>query len=551
MLDIEFPQKKTLITIDSGAQRLLDQSWTEITGLSLLTLMEQAAMSVTAACLRVIAGLTRKCPGDLPDILVLGGKGNNGGDAWACARQLHAHGYNVSCCEALSSDGGDGDAGKQLKALRKLGITWRDADKLCDDTRPDLVVDGMLGSGFRAARGVPDSVGKICRILDGWRREGTTVVSIDLPSGVDADNGAISTDAVTADYTVTFAACKTGLAAAPGSSHAGHIIIEPLSMTADWIIKTLSGQQLPWLLTSDTIRNWRPERPSDGHKGTFGRVLLIGGGKGMAGAARLAGQAAARSGAGLVYMCVDSDSYAAVLPEFPEGLIKPVDFDNDEFDQLKTLSADKQVIAVGPGLGSPGWLTNYLAWLLKEKPRLILDADALNEISRNPDLHAGYLKSRSQNKLECPVLTPHPGEFARLAPDLAPLLKTDRQTAALRLATRLNCIIVLKGASTVVAMPDGQSFINTSGNDGMAKGGSGDCLTGIIAGIAAQGLTMEKAACAGVFLHGLAGDLAAKRVGRTAMLSTDLLSDLGSAWQMAGWLPEIKTNLSERMESDI
>jgi NAD(P)H-hydrate epimerase len=551
MLDMETTSENNMITIDSKAQKMLDQNWTKLTGLPLLVLMEQAAAAVSSVCLRIIASKSGQRPDIKPAVLVLGGKGNNGGDAWACARQLKAHGINVSCCSAMPADDAYSNAAKQLEALQKLEIPLLQSDSLQSLKRPDVIVDGLLGSGFRAARGMPDYLVNICRIMNDWRRQGSVIVSIDIPSGVDADNGSISTCAIDADCTVTFSACKTGLAAAPGSLRAGRIIIEPLSMPSDWIMNTLAGQKLPRLLTAGMIRDWRPKRPADGHKGTFGKALLICGGSGMAGAAGLAGQAAARSGAGLVYMAVAKDSYEAVLSGFPEGLTRFVDFDSEDCRELKELSADKNVVAIGPGLGLPGWIEPYLTWLLHQMPRLILDADALNEISRKPEIYTDLLTGRIQNQFEWPVLTPHPGEFVRLAPDLASLLAVDRQNAALQLSERFNCIVVLKGASTVVAMPDGRCFINTSGNDGMAKGGSGDCLTGLIAGLAAQGLTMGKAACAGVYLHGLAGDLAAGKLGKTAMLSTDLLAELGNAWRRAGWLPAVKNNLFEEVGTDI
>lgn len=529
--DIQMPQ----LTLNSSAQRILDQSWVKWTGLPIDTLMEQAAMAVTDACLEIVRQAKRTCLADRPRVLVLGGRGNNGGDAWACARQLHAAGFDVICCEALPGREPDVTAARQFDALRALELPWLERGALEQMPAPDLVVDGMLGTGYRAERGLPEGLTELCSCLIGWQMQGTKVVSIDLPSGVDADSGAVSVAAVRADCTVTFAACKTGLAAAPGCLYAGRVIVKAISMPTQWIRQTLDGIKLPELITGSIIAPWRPLRPADAYKSMFGHVLLVGGRPGTAGAISLAAVSAARTGAGLIHLAVSEQVYAAVLTALPSALIHAMPEDQSALDTLQTMSQERQAIAVGPGLGFPEWLPDYLVWLLQQKTPLVLDADALNQISRDPDPYIRLLRERAQSGIDLPVMTPHPGEFRRLAPDLAGLLTVNRQTAAIQLAERYTSIVVLKGAGTVVAQPDGSCAINTSGNAGMAKGGSGDCLTGIIAGLMALGLTPLQSAQAGVYLHGLAGDLAAASRGESAMLPMDMIEQIGQAWWDVGW----------------
>lgn len=540
MLNIKYESKNLLPLLDNAAQHYLDQNWIELTGLSMEILVEQAGIAVADTVLKTL--VENNVPIDTDThILVVGGKGNNGSDAWVCARHLIARGLKVTCLDAcLSADNRKNDV--QIEALRKLGAVFVDLEDVGEMTIPELIVDGIMGTGFRSARGLSKEYELLFHQVRKWQLMKSYVVSIDIPSGVDANDGSIVNPCVHADKTVSFVAPKLGIIAAPGCTCAGGIEVVPLCMSPDWL-KTILDQyqsqinkKLPVAINSDLIKQFRPYRPEDGHKGIFGRALLVGGSAGMVGAIALAGQAAARAGAGLITLAVSHAAFLPVLSAFPEGLTHDIDECENAFSCLKVLVDNKQVIAIGPGLGDPEWLPKFLELLIENAVQLVIDADALNKIAEDADRFLPLFLARHNRRLNAPVMTPHPGEFRRLAPELTHLLEQDRQQAALALARKYSSIVVLKGAATVVAHPDGRIYINTTGNDGMAKGGSGDCLTGIITGLLAQGMSPDKAAVSGVYLHGLAGDLAAEKIGQSNYLPQDLLVQMGRAWVNAGWL---------------
>lgn len=536
MLQIDFIHNRHLPLLSREAQKRLDQAWSDYTGLGLDILMEQAGIAVAAAT-RDHAD-KHKLKYSSCTVFIFGGSGNNGADAWVSARHLLTDGFNVICCDLSSG------TSPQLEAVRRMQVSFVNTDELKNQTPPDIIIDGILGTGFKLDRGVASELSSVFNLIQDWQQRRSFVISIDIPSGIETDSGAMAEDHICADYTVTFVSPKIGLAAAPGCVCSGLITTVPLSMPADWVNKTLENMPLPRLIDLEMVRALRPLRPADGHKGTFGRALLIGGNEGMAGSIALAGQAAARAGAGLITLAVGRSAFLPVLSAFPEGLTHDIGECEDPLTSLKTFAANKQAVAAGPGLGRPEWLPDYIEYLLREISCLVLDADALNEISSDLDKYQMLLKSRSAAGLAPVVLTPHPGEFRRLAPDLTSLLEHDRQRAALAVAERFGAIVVLKGAATVIALPDGRIYINSSGNDGMAKGGSGDCLTGIITGLLAQGIEPESAAISAVYLHGLAGDLAAEKLGRTAILPQDLLLNIGKAWLKAGWLGDSRSEFS-------
>lgn len=253
----------------------------------------------------------------------------------------------------------------------------------------------------------------------------------------------------------------------------------------------------------------------------------------MPGALVLAAEAAARSGIGLLQLAIPPEISAPIVSACPEALqlhLAP----GDNLDQiLQPALAAADCVVIGPGLGRPDRLADLLTIVIQKARNLVIDADALNEISRRPDFYLTLLKKRiDSGQMGIPVLTPHPGEFRRLAPDID---VQNRLQAASELAARSGCIIVLKGAATIIAAPDGSCHINSTGQDGLARGGSGDVLAGLTSALLAQGLTALQAACAGVYFHGLAADLAAKQKGRRAMLPRDVIGQLGSAFHLAGW----------------
>lgn len=525
-----------MLTLQRAHQQRLDQAWTDQTGLPLLLLMEQAATAVSRYCLNLIPTERRQ----ETTVLVLAGKGQNGGDAYACARLLAAEGFPVTCAELFPGDPLPPEAALNRTAWLKLGYSFESPEPAAQalDKRPDLVIDGIFGTGFNANWALPDRVIAWSAQVQAWRHLGTRLIAIDLPSGVDANTGKIATGTLIADTTVTMIRPKTGICATPGRFCAGEVIVDRLGVSDAFVAAVLAGQQVPVLIDAAMIRALRIERHPDSHKGTFGRVLLLGGSPGLPGAVALAAEAASRSGAGLVYLGISESIAPQTLAAVSEALLTALPESDPAklASMIENLINGKQVAAIGPGAGQSTWLDQALTQALVQSPAVVIDADGLNAIARNLEAYLPLLKQRRASGFDWPVLTPHPGEFSRLAPDID---RSDRQIAAVTLAARLEAVVLLKGASTVIAHPDGTVWINPTGNPGLAKGGSGDVLCGLIAGLLAQGLGAFHAAAAGAYLHGLAADLAADLAsggtGTRALLPSDVLKALGRAFAAAGW----------------
>ena len=537
-----------MLTLRRDDQKLIDQAWSEQTSLPLLQLMEQAA---TAVCRFFVD----RVPLDVRSqttILVLAGKGQNGGDAYAAARLLTAETFQVTVVDVFPDSILPAEAALNRQAWLNLGHVIKTAVPAADpepDVKSDrinqpiypcpmYVIDGIFGTGYRADRPLPERVIIWSRQLSWWRQAGTKVVAIDLPSGVDADTAQIAPGAVQADATITMVRPKTGISATPGRFAAGDIIVDRIGIPDTFVAKRLADRKPPEQIDPDMIRQLRITRHPNSHKGTFGRVLVLGGSAGLPGAAALAAEAASRSGAGLVYLGTGESVAPQVLAAVADALLTALPENEPDrlVDLMRGLVAGKQVVAIGPGAGNASWLNTALAMVLEHSPQLIIDADGFNALARNMDHYQKMLLNRRLRGLEPAILTPHPGEFSRLAPDLD---WSDRQTAAARLAARLDSMVLLKGASTVIAHPDGRVWINPTGNAGLAKGGSGDVLCGLIAGLCAQGLQAFEAAAAGAYLHGLAADLAADLAsggtGPRSLLPGDVLRAFGRAFATAGW----------------
>lgn len=525
-------------------QQAIDQLWHQRTGLPPLLLMEAAASAVMKTAWEIMPATGS----DTSTILILAGKGNNGGDAFACARLLIAAGHRVVCRELFPEAELPPDVKANRQALLGMGgeigpLHSQDFDSLATGS---LIIDGIFGTGFHGGRPLPESVREASRQIAAARHRGAMVLAIDVPSGLDADSGCLETGAVQADVTVTFVRNKIGLCAAPGRFLAGRVVVAPIGVPEAWIddVPETTGengvQTAVNQINGEDIRAVRPERPDDSHKGQFGRVLILGGASGMPGAVLLAAEAAARSGAGLVTVAVPESIGSLVLSSRPEGLLHLLPgTDRNDGGQHADLQhlADRLLetspaVAVGMGAGQAGWLSTCLPGLIRQADRLVLDADALNRMAADPDLYFDLLRSRCLAGMPPAILTPHPGEFRRLMPNCR---IDDRQKAARVLSEASASVVVLKGASTVVAVPEGPVWINPTGNHGLAKGGSGDVLAGLTAGLLAQGLSTEMAAVAAVYLHGLAADLAAGRLGRRSLLASDVIASFGEAFRDAGW----------------
>ena len=504
--------------VTAEQMRHLDRRATEDYAVPSLLLMENAGIRVFVAVARLLE--------DAPDasVLVICGKGNNGGDGFVVARHLQDAGMRVTIALAADPEEIRGDAHTNLEIAFRMNIPALQVMEIVDLCEPlaecELVVDALFGTGMKG-----EAAGLAAEIVDAINDSGKTVVSVDLPSGLNADTGEVGEHCVWADETVTFAAPKIGLVTYPGAKYVGRLTVGDIGIPEP----LLSHPSLKVeLMQDDLIREMLPDREPDAHKGTFGHLLVLAGSVGMTGAAALASEAAARVGAGLVTLgCPWSlnDILEAKLTEvmtipLPESAARSLA--PDAVDVLKPLLARCNSVAIGPGISQHADTARFLRTLLsKLESPVVIDADALNALAGEAALLSGLAAPA--------VITPHPGEMARLMGTSSAAIQSDRLKAATEAAAKLGVVVVLKGARTVIAAPDGQTFINPTGNVGMAAGGMGDVLTGAIGGFLAQGLSPLKAAICGVYIHGMAGDMAAEELGLAGLMASDLLLNLPKA----------------------
>jgi len=498
----------------AAEMRELDRYAIEDVGIPGVVLMENAGRGVVAEMAHAW-GPVRDRKYD-----VFCGKGNNGGDGLVIARHLHNRGASVRAW--LFSDDMKGDAGINLKAARNTGLDIRLISKgLRAETsamrHSDAVIDAVFGTGL-----AKDVEGGYRKLIEAINRNAKRVVAVDIPSGVDSDLGRVMGAAVRADMTVTFGLPKRGLYLYPGAQFAGDVRV------ADIGIPVTALRDAPCkagLVTEDTVRGLIPARLPNGHKGTYGHLLILAGSVGKTGAAVLAARAAMRCGAGLVTVGVPESLNAVFEEKLTEAMTLPL----PETDE-KTLSPDglelivdaldgKTALVLGPGISTNTDTAKLMAGLLpKLKLPTLIDADGLNIMALNDEL-GGSIKAPA-------VLTPHPGEMGRLIGMLARDVQADRPGAAVSLASEHGHTVVLKGARTLVALPDGTFHINPTGNAGMATAGTGDVLSGVIGSLMAQGLGTVEAARLGVYLHGLAGDKASSIKGEAGLIAGDIIESL-------------------------
>ncbi|HEY2396763.1 MAG TPA: NAD(P)H-hydrate dehydratase [Rudaea sp.] len=471
--------------------RAFDRAAIELHGIAGYTLMQRAAAAA-------FARLQVRWPQARAVVVVCGG-GNNGGDGYVLARLARAAGFDVHVI-ALDVPRAGADAARACADWVAAGGGVLDADNGLPVA--DILVDAIFGVGLSRP---PEGAAQ--RWMETLNAAGRPVLALDVPSGLDADAGAVPGVAVRASETVTFVARKRGLFTGAAADHCGVVTLDELGVPAEVFAGTKADATL---LEAGALRAWLPVRCNNVHKGTFGHVLAIGGDSGMAGAIRLAGEAALRVGAGLVSVATRSAHVTALNAARPELMARAVDGPQE----LEAMLDGASVVALGPGLGQRAW--GHALWysaLASGKP-MVLDADALNLLAR--DVVA--------LPAQC-VLTPHPGEAARLLNCDTQAIAADRFAAVRAMAHRFNAVAVLKGSGTLIATPDGDTAVCPWGNPGMASGGMGDVLTGVIAGLLAQGLDAWHAARAGVALHALAGDVAARH-GQAGTLASDLFEPL-------------------------
>ena len=493
-------------------------------GISGLTLMQRAGVAVArvAAWMTAWRGATR--------VVVVAGKGNNGGDALVAARILHAEGLRVSVLMTCAPDLLRGDALAAWDQMRSAGVVARvlvDASQwqALEETDPPcgcVVVDGLLGTG---SAGAPHGVvAAAIRWINGARRGGT-IVAIDLPSGLNADTGEASDPAVRADVTVSLAAPKTGFAEPRAWEYLGHLEVVDIGLPAGVCPASTPLQ----FIGAPVLGRLLPPRGRATHKGDYGHVLVIGGSHGLCGAPALAAMGAQRSGAGLVSAAVPEASLAVMAALAPSAMAHGIAVEQGGMTPATLADGIRpaegfDVVLAGPGMsGRPGTARIVETLLQGAVQRLVLDADALNVLAGRVE----WLRRAGAGPSV--VITPHPGEAARLLGVSVAQIQADRTHSALQLAARSGAVVVLKGAGTLVATPEGALHLNLTGNPGMATGGTGDVLAGMIAGLWAQGLTPLDAARLGVYLHGTAGDLAAWQTGEAALSAADFDRSIGPA----------------------
>ena len=507
--------------LNTAQMREADRYTIDDVGIPSLVLMENAGRQVVAAIETAYESQLDERIG------ILCGKGNNGGDGFVVARTLLQRGVDATVFVIGTVAEVRGDARINLDILGRLGATVVEvADEqtwelhFSEISRCSLLVDAITGTGVNAPL-----AGMMETVVADINASGIPVVSIDLPSGISADTVHLLGDCIDASMTVTLAAPKLPLVVPPGEPFAGEVVIADIGIPPD-VIEGIGGSRID-LLTPAQVSILIEPRAEDSHKGDFGRLTIVAGSRGKSGAAYLAAVGALRSGAGLVTVATPAGCQAVLasmtpevmteaLSESHEGAVAPAAVD-------AVLALRHDVITCGPGLGRGPGVAAFVRGLLDRSTiPLVLDADALTVL-------AGDLSTLEGREERPVIVTPHPGEMARLVGLTVEQVQRDRIQVAADFAAARSLYVVLKGHRTIIATPDGHIYINPTGNAGMATGGTGDVLAGMIGAWLAQLLDAEAACQLAVFLHGAAGDLAEDRHGSVAMIATDLVMCLGPA----------------------
>lgn len=501
--------------VTSGEMRDLEQR-AAAAGWPSELLMDNAGLAVARAVKRLLGGVAGR------RILTLVGPGNNGGDGLVAARHLHDWGADVHLY--LVKPRNDADVNYRLtqqKGIHTIVAGRSDSEAAVGSLlgATEVILDALFGIGkTRPLTGDLEAVLLKAKEMKD-RNANLRIFAVDLPSGLDADTGAVDAACLSADFTITLAYPKLGLFSFPGAARVGRIVVADIGMPPE-----LAEKILVELITAGKARSCLPERALDANKGTFGRLLVVGGSSNYIGAAYLACAAAARVGAGLVTLGTARSlqpivaSKLAEVTYIPLAESEPGILAADAFDGVRASLADCDALLLGCGLGQNPSTAEVVRAALRSSgdlPPMILDADALNILAKTPE----WWQQLPQDA----VLTPHPGEMSRLTGLSVGEIQSRRVSVAREAARHWHKTVVLKGAYTVVAAPDGRASINPVANPGLASAGTGDVLAGAIGGLAAQGCSLFDAAIAGVYIHGQAGELVREQTGDAGMLASDLL----------------------------
>jgi ADP-dependent NAD(P)H-hydrate dehydratase / NAD(P)H-hydrate epimerase len=536
-----------LKVLTAEQMREADRLTTDRYSVPSLQLMENAGAAVAEYLADTLPDLPAR------SILALCGKGNNGGDGFVVARRWRERGASPRVLLFADPSAVRGDAAENLRLWKEAGgelravtssAEWSGAREILSEA--DVIVDALLGTGVKGR--VEGLLAAVIEDVNAWRRGRRSrngraglrlVVAVDIPSGLPSGNEDFGGPVIRADATVSFTAPKVGQLLSPRADCTGRLIVREIGTPRE-LLEDDPSLKLHWLEAGE-FRRLPLERKADSNKGNFGHALIVAGSLGKSGAAVLGGRAALRAGAGLVTVATPAEVLpivAAGMPELmtmplfatEEGTLSPRNLESARFVQA---SQGKSVLAMGPGLSTNHETQQFIRGLLREVSLpIILDADGLNALAGRAD----ELRGR---KTELLALTPHPGEMARLLGITSRDVQARRLEISLETACRWRAFVILKGYHTILATPDGQAYVNTTGNAGMATGGTGDVLTGMLAGLTAEFGTAdwERVLGLGVYLHGLAGDIAAERLGQAPLVASDVIEALPEAYArlLAEW----------------
>jgi ADP-dependent NAD(P)H-hydrate dehydratase / NAD(P)H-hydrate epimerase len=518
--------------LSAEEMRAVDRLTSEREGIPSATLMESAGASVAKFIEARFPNFRQR------KIVILCGKGNNGGDGFVVARHLHESGATLQVYLFAPPEQMRGDAAENCRRWQATGGALHIVSVLADwqkekpdATSAEIIIDALLGTGVAGA--VRDLSGQVIRDVNAREgKERSVVVAVDIPSGLPADSGPNEGPVISADYTVTFTSPKTGMFLADAGDHLGQLVVSNIGSSRE-LIEQVSKSTLVWSEAKE-FEMFALRRKPDSNKGNYGHALIVAGSYGKSGAAIMSSWAALRVGAGLVTVAIPEPALPIVaaynpevmtepLPATKEGSISLKSFEREHFQQLLE---GKRALGMGPGLTTNDETQQFVLQVTKNRSLpIILDADGLNAFAgrahelKNP---AGFL-----------ALTPHPGEMSRLLGCSIPEVQANRLAHAQEAAAEWNAYIILKGQYTIIAAPDGRAFINSTGNPGMSTAGTGDVLTGMLTGLTAQFRTADwlRVLAFGVYLHGLAGDIAYQEAAEAPLMATDLIRRLPEAYR--------------------
>lgn len=512
--------------VTAEQMRSIDKKTIEKYGISASVLMERAGLTVANKVKELF---------DKKKIIVLSGGGNNGGDGLVTARNLHNWGWNVKVLLMLKEDKLSPKCLEQFRIAKKIGVPIEFRTSINEtDLHNAVVVDSLLGTGINKTVTLP-----LSDVIAFLNKSDAKVLSVDIPSGISSDSAQIMGEAVMADYTVTFGLSKIGHVMHPGAEHTGKLFIEDIGFpeellkSEDLKIQTIEEKDASLLI---------PERLKYSHKGDYGHVLVIAGSRGKTGAALMAAKSCLRAGAGMVTIGVPETLMNIFQERVTEEMVMSLDdsgkgtLTENAYKVISDFLNEKaDVLAIGPGLTNNKSVSGLIKKLLKTAAiPMVIDADAINSIEGEKEI----LKNIKAQV----ILTPHTGEMARLLKNKSKSgrkmseeefrcqIEEDRINTAVSFSKETTAYLVLKGSPTIVSDPDGRVFINTTGNPGMATAGSGDVLTGMIASFLGQGMSPLNASVLGVYMHGLAGDIAALEKGMHSLIATDIIDKIPNAF---------------------